>query len=320
MIVVAYLPCLSRGYPKGIKMPKNFYTFLIIPKRKSSAKKITLSNKVLKGVGLCVMAVILASMYTYYDYIRMKRDKVELERLRRQTTEQKVQIDGLVEKVNNFTMRMEELNQLDKDIRSMANVDDWRYKGQILGAGGSINDETGVNSRGETDQRRVIAKIDQNVDQLSKDAVEQKKSFSELFKFLKKQKSILAATPSVWPVQGWVTSEFGYRSSPLSGAREFHKGIDIATRMGVHVVVPADGLVSEISYDRDVGLMVKVDHGHGMTSWYGHLLRSAVKQGNMVKRGDLIGYVGNSGRSTGSHLHYSVTLNGIPVNPRKYLN
>jgi murein DD-endopeptidase MepM/ murein hydrolase activator NlpD len=251
----------------------------------------------------------------------MKRDKIDLESLRRQTIEQRVQIDGLVEKVNSFAVRMEELNQLDKNIRSMANVEDTRYKGRILGAGGSINDDTTrVYSRGETDQRIVIAKIDQNVDQLSKDAVEQKSSFNELFRFLKRQKSILAATPSIWPVQGWVTSEFGYRSSPLSGAREFHKGIDIATRMGVHVVAPADGLVSEISYDRDVGHMVKINHGYGITSWYGHLLRTAVKQGTMVQRGDLIGYVGNSGRSTGSHVHYSVTLNGIYVNPRKYLN
>jgi murein DD-endopeptidase MepM/ murein hydrolase activator NlpD len=301
-------------------MPKNFYTFLIIPKRKSSAKRLTLSNKVLKGVAFCIMAVILASMYTYYDYIRIKRDKIELERLRRQTTEQKVQIDDLAEKVNNFAMRMEELSQLDKNIRTMANVEDKRYKGQILGIGGSINDETKIKSHAETDQRMVIAKIDQNVEQLSKDAVEQKNSFNELFKFLKKQKSILAATPSIWPVQGWVTSEFGFRASPIGGSREFHKGIDIATRMGVHVVAPADGLVSEISYDRDVGHMIKIDHGYGMSSWYGHLLRTAAKQGNMVKRGDILGYVGNSGRSTGSHLHYSVILNGIPVNPRKYLN
>ena len=301
-------------------MPRNFYTFLIIPKKKSSAKRLTLSNKVLKGIAFCAMAVILASMYAYYDYIKIKRDKIELERLRRQTREQKVQIEDLAEKVNNFAMRMEELSQLDKNIRTIANVEDKRYKGQILGIGGSINDEARLRAHTETDQRMVIAKIDQNVEQLSKDAVEQKNSFNELFKFLKKQKSILAATPSIWPVQGWVTSEFGFRSSPIGGGREFHKGIDIATRMGVHVVAPADGIVSETTYDRDVGHMIRIDHGYGISTWYGHLLRTAAKQGNMVKRGDLLGYVGNSGRSTGSHLHYSVILNGIPVNPRKYLN
>ena len=213
-------------------MPRNFYTFLIIPKRKSSAKRLTLSNKVLKGIAFCVMAVILASMYTYYDYIRMKRDKIELERLRRQTREQKVQIDALAEKVNNFALKMEELSQLDKNVRAMANVEEKRYKGQILGIGGSTNGDTGIKSQAETDQRIVIAKIDQNVEQLSKDAGEQKNSFNELFKFLKKQKSILAATPSIWPVQGWVTSEFGFRSSPMGGEREFHKGIDIARKDG----------------------------------------------------------------------------------------
>ncbi len=280
---------------------------------------MTLSNKALKGIAFCMMAVILACMYAYYDYIKIKRDKIELERLRRQTREQKVQIDDLAEKVNNFTLKMEELSQLDKNIRAMANVEEKRYKGQVLGTGGSISDET-IKPHAETDQRIVIAKIDQNVEQLSKDAVEQKNSFHELFKFLKKQKSILAATPSIWPVHGWVTSEFGFRSSPIGEGREFHKGIDIATRIGVEVVAPADGLVCEIAYDRDVGHMVKINHGYGMTSWYGHLLRTAVKQGNMVKRGDILGYVGNSGRSTGSHLHYSVILNGIPVNPRKYLN
>ncbi|HUH66473.1 MAG TPA: M23 family metallopeptidase [Syntrophales bacterium] len=301
-------------------MPKDFYTFLIIPKKKSSAKKLTLSNKVLKGIALCVVGLVLASMYTYYDYLRIKRDKIELERLRRQTKEQKVQIDALVDKVNNFTMRMEELSQLDKNIRAMANVEDKRYKGQILGIGGSTKDETRTTSHVETDDRTVMAKIDQDIEQLSRDAVEQKNSFNELFRFLKKQKSILAATPSIWPVQGWVTSEFGYRASPLGGGREFHKGIDIATRIGVHVVAPADGLVSEVGYDRDIGHMVKIDHGYGVSTWYGHLQRSAVRQGNMVKRGDVIGYVGNSGRSTGSHLHYTVVFNGIPVNPRKYLN
>ena len=128
-------------------MPRNFYTFLIIPKRKSSAKRLTLSNKALKGIAFCMMAVILACMYAYYDYIKIKRDKIELERLRRQTREQKVQIDDLAEKVNNFTLKMEELSQLDKNIRAMANVEEKRYKGQVLGTGGSISDETNKTAR-----------------------------------------------------------------------------------------------------------------------------------------------------------------------------
>ena len=301
-------------------MPNNFYTFLIIPKKKSSVKKFTLSSKLLKGVALCTIIITLSFLYTYYDYLKIKRDTIELDHLRTQTKEQKVQIEGLVEKVNNFAMKMEELNQLDKNVRMMANIEDNRYKGQILGRGGSINEETRIRSGGETEQRMIVAKIHQNVDQLTKDATDQKNSFNHLLMFLKEQKSIVSATPSIWPVQGWVTSEFGYRASPFSGVREFHKGLDIAARVGVQIVAPADGIVTEVSYDREMGNMVKIDHGHGMTTWYGHLSKSDLMQGSTVKRGGLIGYIGNSGRSTGSHLHFSVLLNGVPVNPRKYLN
>jgi murein DD-endopeptidase MepM/ murein hydrolase activator NlpD len=301
-------------------MPQNFYTFLIIPKKKSSAKKFNLSSNLLKGLVCCLVVIILSSMYAYYDYIKIKRDRTELERLRKQTKEQKLEIDGLVEKVNIFSLKMEELNQLDKNIRTMANIEDKRYKGQLLGIGGSINEEMRIKSGTESDHKIVIAKIHQNVDQLTKDANEQKKSFNDLFKYLRDQRSIVAATPSMWPVQGWVTSEFGYRTSPLGGAREFHKGIDIAVRAGIQIAAPADGIVSEVSYDREMGNAVKIDHGYGMSTWYGHLLQNVLTQGAIVKRGDLIGYVGNTGRSTGSHLHYSILLNGVPINPRRYLN
>lgn len=302
-------------------MPENFYTFLIIPKKKSSAKKFTVSSNLLKGIVLCMAMIFLSSMYMYYDYIKIKRNRIELECLRRQAKEQKVQIDGLIEKISNFAMKMDEMNQLDKNVRMMANMEDNRYKGQILGIGGSISEETKIKSRTETDQRIIIAKVHQSVDQMTRDANDQKNSFNVLLKFLKEQKSIIAATPSIWPVQGWVTSEFGYRSSPLNRVREFHKGIDIATRVGVQIVAPADGIISEVSYSHEIGHIVKIDHGHGMSTLYGHLLKSVAKQGSIVKRGDLIGYVGNSGRSTtGSHLHYSILLNNIPVNPRRYLN
>jgi murein DD-endopeptidase MepM/ murein hydrolase activator NlpD len=301
-------------------MPRNFYTFLIIPKKKSSAKKFTLSTNLLKGLLCCLLLIILSSMYAYYDYINIKRDRSELERLRKQTKEQKLEIDGLVEKVNMFSVRMEELNQLDKNIRTMANIEDTRYKGHLLGIGGSINEHMRNASGTESDQTIVIAKIHQNVDQLTKDANDQKSSFHELLKYLREQRSIIAATPSMWPVQGWVTSEFGYRTSPLGVAREFHKGIDVAARAGVQVTAPADGIVNEVFYDREMGHTVKIDHGHGISTWYGHLLKRSLTQGIIVKRGDLIGYVGNTGRSTGSHLHYSVFLNGVPVNPRRYLN
>jgi len=301
-------------------MPKDFYTFLIVPKKNSAAKKIMISSTLLKGVIACFMVIVLATMYTYYDYIKIKREKIELTRLRQLTKDQKTQIDVLAGKVENFAVKMDELRQLDKEVRNLANFEDKQNKGQLLGIGGSPSLGNGVASHLEGDRKMVVASINKNVDQLMGDANDQVRSYGELIKFLKEQKSIHEATPSIWPVKGWVTSEFGNRVSPFGGGREFHKGIDIASRMGLAVVVPADGVVAEAAYDREMGHMVRINHGHGMTTWYGHLTRSVVKEGSMIRRGAVIGYVGNTGRSTGSHVHYSVFLNGIPVNPRKYLN
>jgi len=301
-------------------MPKDFYTFLIIPKRNKAARKMTFSGTFLKGLFLCLIGMVLFASFIYYDYMKVKRDEIELSRLRKETTEQKIQIENLAVKVNDFAVRMDALVQFDKEIRSLANVEDKRNRGQVPGIGGSTGLESQVPSRMESNQKAVIASIEKNIDQLMEDAKEQRRSYHELINFLKEQKSIRDATPSIWPVRGWVTSEFGHRSSPLGGTGEFHKGMDIAARMGIPIVAPADGIVAEAVYDREMGHMIRINHGHGMVTWYGHLMKSVVKEGNLIRRGAVIGYIGNSGRSTGAHLHYAVTLNGVPVNPRTYLN
>ena len=300
-------------------MSKDLYTLLIIPK-KSSAKKITVSSTLLKVLFLCFVAMILFATYTFCDYINILREKVELARLRQQTMDQKAQIEVLADKVNRFAVKMDELRQIDKQVRVLANVEDKRNKGQTPGVGGSINLEKSITSQAENDQKTLIANINRNVEQLTVDANDQKRSYGELLLFLKEQKSIRESSPTLWPVRGWVTSEFGGRTSPFGGSREFHKGLDIAGRMGFQVVAPADGIVTGAVYDRDLGNMIRIKHGHGVTTVYGHLMKSVVKEGNLVRRGTVIGYIGNSGRSTGTHLHYTVLLNGVPVNPRKYLN
>ena len=281
---------------------------------------MTISGTFLKGLFVCLIVLVLFVSFIYYDYMKIKRDEIELSRLRKATTEQKIQIESLAAKVNDFAVKMDELVQFDKEIRALANVEDKRNRGQFPGIGGSTGLENQVPSRMETDQKRVIASIEKNMDQLTEDANEQRRSYHDLINFLRDQKSIRDATPSIWPVRGWVTSEFGQRSSPLGGTGDFHKGMDIAARMGIPIVAPADGIVAEAVYERDMGHMIRINHGYGMVTWYGHLMKSAVKEGNLIRRGAVIGYIGNSGRSTGAHLHYAVTLNGVPVNPRTYLN
>lgn len=301
-------------------MPKNFYTLLILPKKDSSAKKIGLSSTLVKGVSIFVMGLILFVMYFSYDYIHIRREQAELKRLKLETAEQRKQIEGLVTKVDQFAVKMDELRQFDKKIRIMANLVTGKDKQQLLGIGGPVSEENRLRSRIASDDKAMIAGIGRQVDRLMDDASSREQSFADLLAHLKKKKSLLASTPSIWPVAGWVTSEFGKRLSPFGGDAEFHKAIDIATRIGKPVQTPADGIVAEVAFQHDVGQMIRIDHGHGISTYYGHLSKAVVRPGATVRKGDRIGYVGNSGRSTGSHLHYAVMLNGVPVNPRKYLN
>ena len=301
-------------------MPKNFYTLLILPKKDSSAKKISLSSTLVKGVSIFVMGLILFVMYFSYDYIHIRREQAELKRLKQQTAEQRKQIDGLVAKVDQFSIKMDELRQFDKKIRIMAKLVTGRDKEQLLGIGGPVSDENRLRSRMDADNKAMIAGIGQHMDRLMDEAASREQSFANLLAYLQEKKSLLASTPSIWPVAGWVTTEFGQRIDPFGGEREFHKAIDIATRIGKPIQAPADGIVAEVGFQHDVGQMIRIDHGHGISTFYGHLSQAVVRVGATVHKGDRIGYVGNTGRSTGSHLHYAVMLNGVSVNPRKYLN
>jgi murein DD-endopeptidase MepM/ murein hydrolase activator NlpD len=129
----------------------------------------------------------------------------------------------------------------------------------------------------------------------------------------------LAAAPTLWPVQGRITGSFGERIDPFSGEGAFHRGVDISSDIGTRIIAPADGVVSFSNIMNGYGRAVMIDHGNGISTLYGHMSGFAVSSGQLVHRGDTIGYVGSSGRSTGPHLHYEVRIFNTPVNPHKYL-
>jgi len=129
----------------------------------------------------------------------------------------------------------------------------------------------------------------------------------------------LAASPSLWPVEGAVSGSFGERSDPFSGEGAFHTGIDISSSYGNPIIAPADGVVTYAADMSGYGHLIEIDHGHGISTRYGHLSSFHVITGQSIHRGEIIGYVGLSGRSTGPHLHYEVRIYDTPVNPYKYL-
>jgi len=292
---------------------------MIIPRSDSTIKKITIPTYLARGLSVFFFVVFVVFFYFIYDYASIKRDKAELLRLRTETKEQARQVKELALRVDEFADRMEELRQFDKKIRILASYQTARDKKMPLGIGGTPGYEVRLKELLNADNEKLVAEMHKSLSAMNEDAAVREQSFNELLSFLREQKSILASTPLLWPVRGWVTSEFGMRESPFDSAVEFHAGIDIATRYGKEIIAPADGWVVEASSRAADGNYIKIDHGHGYSTYYAHLSKFAVKEGMKVKQGDVIGYVGDTGRSTGSHLHYSVLVNNVPVNPRKYL-
>lgn len=145
------------------------------------------------------------------------------------------------------------------------------------------------------------------------------RSFVELDAVFQERMDQLAATPRIMPVEGWFSHGFGWRKDPFTGEREFHRGIDIVAPQDTSVQASADGVVARSGRSPDLGKVLEIAHGYGYVTRYAHLNQLLVQRGDRVKRGDLVGRVGSTGRSTGPHLHYEVFRDGRRVNPWKYL-
>jgi len=157
------------------------------------------------------------------------------------------------------------------------------------------------------------------LDSLDKKVKAQEQEARALKSYFEDQQALLASAPSIWPVRGWVTSDFSVRLDPYTGERVMHEGIDIATGMGTPVRAPADGTVVFAGQEGGYGHVLVLDHGYGLKTRYGHLQSINVKLGEKVKRGQFVAAVGNTGRSTGPHVHYEVRVNGVADNPRKFI-
>jgi len=181
---------------------------------------------------------------------------------------------------------------------------------------GQTSPSAGSNSPTE---QEMITSIKDGIDWLSKEAAIQEQSLQELSLAAEQKSSRWAATPSIWPVKGWVTSGFGPRVSPFTEKPAWHDGLDIGAAANAPVQAPAQGRVTAVGFDPKLGNVVKVDHGFGIETLYGHLAKALVKEGQRVKRGEVVGLVGSTGLATGPHLHYMVKVHGQALDPVKYI-
>ncbi len=308
-----------------IPMNRNI-TFFIASNSGSLSKKVVVSRTCLCAVGIICCICISVLGLLLFDYTNLKRNAVQSDslwsRLKGQEQElsgQRKQIQLFASEINTLKNKIVDLNTFEKKIRVLANIEPTTGQENVFGIGGSIPEDLDPSIVFTKSHDSLLREMHEQVEQLSEESENQKENFESLAEYLTERRNLLAATPAINPTRGWVTSTFGYRKSPFTGLRELHKGLDISARTGTPVFATADGVITFSDNKSLLGNMVIVDHGHGLVTRYAHLNKIYKQSGDSIKRGDILGEVGNTGRTTGPHLHYDVRLNGISVNPEKYI-
>jgi len=291
---------------------KKVYTIWIFRNGAFNPFKIKVPAFTAKTFFLIFLAIIFSFPFISVSFVSKS---VKLTAIEKERVKQKVQIASLNKKLGEFHQQVQKLKELDVKLRIIANLENAEETGAFLGVGGLAHSYRESSDISGADLQSMKTELDR----LSTEAQFREKSFQELYSFLEGKKRQLVCTPSVWPTRGWLTSKFGYRIDPFTGLKQFHEGIDIANRIGTPVAAPADGVVSHIRKYFFLGTTLEIKHGYGIITRYGHLSKVYVKVGQKVKRGERIGAIGNSGRSTGPHLHYEVRLNDVPLNPLRYI-
>ena len=300
---------------------REYYTFMFLPGPNERVRTLSISKPALKTALLLIIALTFLSLYLFYEYNDVKDKVWELQSAREELMQQKAQVQGFALNLLDYKRQMFLLRDLDTKLRRVVSLAPRDRARQVIGIGGP--DEIGLQNlahMGEKKQDEALKEMHHELSELKGAAARQETSLQTLIEYFEDKRSLYASTPSVWPVRGWVTSPFGKRISPFTGIPAFHEGLDIAAQTGTPVVAPADGFVLKAGFSPGYGNMVEISHGYGIKTVFGHNSRLNVKVGQQVKRGDVISYVGDTGSSTGPHLHYEVRLNGLPVNPKKYLN
>ena len=294
-------------------------TIFLVPDGTDRIKQLRFPRSLLILATSFLMFCSVFLFWIIQDYYGIKAKIPRLAQLKKENVLQKEQILHMARRIDEFTQEMSELKKLDHKLKVMVNLETRADDEQFRGVGGSDPNLLDPKKNMAKVDRELVRAMHRSLDNLDSDIDSSRQDKTGLQEFFENQKMLLAATPYIWPTKGWLSSRFGYRNSPFTGKKEFHKGVDISTRMGAPIIAGADGIVSFTGLDQGYGRVVTIKHGYGLKTRYAHLKKALVKKGQYVKRGETIGLVGNSGRTTGSHLHYEVHLNGVPVNPIRYV-
>lgn len=298
-------------------MAKKKISLIIVPHCAQKFKCLTLSGGALKALVAFLILGSVALAGLLVDYFTMNVTRARYRQLLRENAEQKKTLTEYEASVRKLKEAIQTFKSYTEKLNVMAGLKSSEVLKE-MGIGGGETD--GIEAEDMVHGPQLGQNLNlQETRELTAKAEDIGKNLDLLVNFFEIQSAKLASTPTIWPTMGWLSSSFSSRVDPFTGKRTFHYGIDIATNFGNPIVATADGIVLKLGNDNMSGRFIVINHGSGFTTHYLHLSKFLVKAGQKVKRGDVIGLVGKSGKALGPHLHYEVRVNNRPVNPMRYI-
>lgn len=296
-------------------MAQKSFTIILVPNARAKLRRFTLSHRLIKSVAATAGLIALTACFLVYRSTRIAWQVAELqairaenEQLRQANLDYHKSVELLKDKINSFRDYTKKLNTI-AGIQDPSSI-------PMVGVGGI----GGFSEPTPSDAPEALSRpLFNELSVLKTEAGDIESQMKSLASFFENQSMLLASTPSIWPTTGYLSCGYGWRVDPFTKKNDFHQGLDISSPMGQQVLAPAGGVVTLAGPKGGYGNILILDHDFGYQTRYGHLSGFAVKAGQKVKRGQLLGYVGNTGKSTGPHLHYEVWVHSEAVNPIQFI-
>jgi len=305
-------------------MANKHLSVIIVPHTKTSTKTLCFSRKTLKTLAIAGIALGVLLLAMLVDYARMSVIRGRYKALRAETAEQKSTIAGYEKSITELQAKISSLESYTKKLNVMAGLKSPDVLTAPAGIGGGDPNTDEQEPPVEQPAPEPPPSGPQQlgpatIQNLSQKAQSLESNLTSLLSFFESDNLRMASTPSIMPAAGWISSVYGHRNDPFTGAWTMHWGLDISTNTGNPIMATADGIVIKVQTDKYLGKNVTISHGNGFTTVYGHMSNFAVKAGQKVKRRDIIGYIGQTGKAAGPHVHYEVFKDGKRVDPRNFL-
>lgn len=296
-------------------MSKDRLSILIIPPSTDRVRQYSVPQWIVRAC-VAVAATVVVGFISSLGIATYGINKAgETQDQAKENAELRAALTGITADLKVLREQLARLEMAEKKVRTVFGFPEVDDEERALGVGGTLAESTEPLS----ESTQLTYAIEAEIDRLLHRASFERENFESVFSALLDQKQRLDHTPSTYPVNGILMRGFGMKSDPFTGKMRPHQGLDLAARIGTPVYAPASGKVILRERQTQFGNTIVIDHGYGVETVYGHLSKYEAKLGQNVRRGDIIGYVGNSGYSTGPHLHYEVHVAGAPVDPMKYV-